>query len=143
MRDETNNALTRQLDLLAQEELQRQGGGHPSTERLTAYRAGELPPAEVDELQDHLAVCRECAQTVRDLPHFLELMEAREIPSMPAGTGSVPTPAQTEASWESFRARLAPELAQAGGPRQPAVERLPQRPHPPRAWRSRPAWVPA
>jgi hypothetical protein len=91
---------------------------HLSMERLAAYRAGELPPEEAEAVQDHLAECRECVSALLDLARYGEMMESEE--PLPPGAG-VPTPAQTEASWQSLRARL--PLAPAASPASPAVER--------------------
>jgi hypothetical protein len=78
---------------------------HPSPERLTAYQARELAPAEAEEIREHLAVCRECTEAVLALPRFYELMESSRLPA-PPGSEGIPTQAETEASWRAMRARL-------------------------------------
>lgn len=84
---------------------------HLSMERLAAYRAGELAPDEAEAVQDHLAACPGCASALLDLARSGEMMAAEEPP--PPGAG-VPSPAQTEASWQRLRARL--PLAPAASP---------------------------
>jgi hypothetical protein len=88
---------------------------HLSMERLAAYRAGELAPEEAEAVQDHLAECRECVSALLDLARYGEMMESEK--PLPPGAG-VPTPAQTEASWQSLRARLpsAPAVSPAVSP---------------------------
>jgi putative zinc finger protein len=85
-----------QLARLANEERRRQGD-HPPTERLTAYKAGDLPAAEVEALQAHLAVCRRCTRTLLDLSSFYREAEATVIPA----------PQPTRASWPHLKDRLA------------------------------------
>lgn len=102
---------------LARQERRRQGGVHPSRERLIAYEAGELDPAESNELQEHLAVCRSCAQTVLDVRRFREIVEAEDLDAL-KGPGEVPGKAETEASWQALRLRLASAPA---GPAAPAA----------------------
>lgn len=109
--------LARQLERLAQEERQRQGAAHPTLEVLGAYRRGELGPEEREALQDHLAVCAECAEELLELGRFQEMMEADE-PMLAESSAS----AETEASWQALRARL--------GQRQQPVESPPPAPIP-------------
>jgi Putative zinc-finger len=40
---------------------------HPAHDELLGYAAGALDTAEQDRIEDHLALCRECARTVLDL----------------------------------------------------------------------------
>jgi Putative zinc-finger len=93
---------------------------HLSMERLAAYRAGELAPEEAEAVQDHLAECRECVSALLDLARYGEMMELDE--PLPPGAG-VPTSAQTEASWQSLRARL--PSAPAVSPAVPPAAELP------------------
>jgi hypothetical protein len=76
---------------------QRGRGGHPGAELLTAYHAGELTPAEEDDLQEHVATCRHCSQLLLDLPSFLE----------PPATGDQGHATLAEASWQEIRKYLA------------------------------------
>jgi hypothetical protein len=92
---------------------------HLSMERLAAYRAGELAPEETEAVQDHLAECRDCVSALLDLARYGEMMESAEPP--PPGAG-VPSPEQTEASWQSLRARL-PLAPAVSPPVSPAPER--------------------
>lgn len=51
----------------AMEEIARRDlDAHPDPERLAAYHAGELSPEEEGRIQDHLALCRECAALLLD-----------------------------------------------------------------------------
>lgn len=45
---------------------------HPSHDELHAYAAGALDAAERDPIEDHLALCRECARTILDLAVLAE-----------------------------------------------------------------------
>lgn len=115
MKDEPES-LAGSLGELAREELLRQGpGAHPSPTTLTAYHAGELSPAAEEEVREHLAVCRHCAQLLLGLPAFLE---------PPASLLEGPD-AAAEAAWEELRQRLP-------GPPEPTSGRS----RPPTAWRS-------
>ncbi|HEY4596436.1 MAG TPA: zf-HC2 domain-containing protein, partial [Thermoanaerobaculia bacterium] len=89
------------------------GGGageHPDTEVLAAYQARELPPAEERRVQDHLALCRECALLLLDLEELDDPDFGREI-EVPAGTG--------EALWSRLRQEIreAPAAAVVPFPR--------------------------
>lgn len=42
-------------------------GPHPSGEELAAYHTGGLPPETDEEIREHLAGCRECAEFVVEL----------------------------------------------------------------------------
>ncbi|HEY4562722.1 MAG TPA: zf-HC2 domain-containing protein [Thermoanaerobaculia bacterium] len=85
-------------------------GEHPDTEVLAAYQARELPPAEEQRVQDHLALCRECALLLLDLEELDDPDFGREI-EVPAGTG--------EALWSRLRQeiRAAPAAAVVPFPR--------------------------
>ena len=72
-------------------------GPHPSAGQLSAYQRDELAPAEMEELQDHLALCRECSELVLDLARLGELAaepEAREWDE------------RRSATWRSLQASL-------------------------------------
>src|SRR6476660_8410871 len=92
--------------------------GHPAPGRLTAYHAGELPPAEVEAIQDHLAHCAECTRALLALPHFYAEMEAPELAERP-DPGA-------EASWQALRARLPTPLVPPGVPRASGGEARPE-----------------
>jgi Putative zinc-finger len=99
-----SEGMARQLERLALEERRRQGPEHPTLELLGAYRRGELGPHDAEAVQDHLAVCPRCVEALLELRRFQEAMEADE----PATSGeSGPSTAETEASWQALRARLA------------------------------------
>jgi hypothetical protein len=51
---------------------------HPSHDELHAYAAGALDAAERDRIEDHLALCRDCARTALDLA-VLEDEEPEEL----------------------------------------------------------------
>jgi hypothetical protein len=100
---ETSKGIAQDLAELVRQERQRQGE-HLTTERLAAYRAGELDGAQAEEIQDHLAVCPECVRTLRELARFQ---------NEPAEDDE----ASAEASWQALRARLGPErLGHRGNP---------------------------
>lgn len=42
-------------------------GPHPDADRLVDYHEGTLSPAEMQQVQDHLVACRECAGLLVDL----------------------------------------------------------------------------
>jgi hypothetical protein len=94
---EDDNELIRALDRLAETTRRREGGGHPAPRQLTAYQAGTLPPPEADAIQEHLAVCRHCAELLLDLVAF---------------TAPQPTEAtlldQGEPAWHAPRSRRKP-----------------------------------
>lgn len=45
-------------------------GTHPSPDELVAYQEGELAAENEECVQDHLALCRDCARVVLDLESF-------------------------------------------------------------------------
>jgi hypothetical protein len=124
MTDEAHRTA-RLLDLVASEERSRRAG-HPSPERLAAYHAGETSPAETEDIQEHLGICRHCARMVLDLQAFYDDDDDREetpasISAARAATSAEPSatscqpaspliaPAADPAtrSWHTLRARLA------------------------------------
>ncbi|HTG35660.1 MAG TPA: zf-HC2 domain-containing protein [Thermoanaerobaculia bacterium] len=64
---------------------------HPSASRLIAYHRGEIPPAEVAAIREHLSLCKECTALVLDAVEFFADDEEA-------------APADLEASWQEFRA---------------------------------------
>jgi AcrR family transcriptional regulator len=73
-------------------------GSHPAPRELSAYHAGDLPPAEVEAIQDHLALCAECTRALLALPHLYAELEATDLGERPD--------AGAEAAWQALRARL-------------------------------------
>lgn len=68
-------------------------GAHPSPEQLVAYHAGELDAATCESMQDHLALCHECAAVVLAADEFLEGDDApADAGSAAAGEGVTPMP---------------------------------------------------
>jgi Putative zinc-finger len=117
---EDPKGLTPEFERLALEERRRQGSEHPSMELLGAYRQRTLGPTEVEAIQDHLAVCPRCVEALLELRRFQEMMEADE-PEIPEE--SSPSPADTEASWQALRARLAPRLSDSPSIPEPPAAR--------------------
>ncbi|HTG34113.1 MAG TPA: zf-HC2 domain-containing protein [Thermoanaerobaculia bacterium] len=102
---EPKDELTHHFENLAAEDRRRQEGGHPTIRQLSAYQAGRLSPVEDDAVQEHLATCRECTDSLLNLSEFQELAEAKDLQTV-ARPRELPSPNQTQASWESLRARL-------------------------------------
>jgi hypothetical protein len=71
---------------------------HPDPERLAAYHAGELSPEEEGRIQDHLALCRECAALLLDLDGLAD-------PGFGAGADLT----AKGAVWQSLREEIAPQ----------------------------------
>lgn len=72
-------------------------GSHPAPEKLAAYHAGELSPEEEGRIQDHLALCRECAALLLDLDGLAD-------PDFGAGADL----AGKETVWQSLREEISP-----------------------------------
>lgn len=70
---------------------------HPDPERLGAYHAGELSPEEEGRIQDHLALCRECAALLLDLDGLAD-----------PGFGAGADLSGKEAVWQRLRKETAP-----------------------------------
>jgi anti-sigma factor ChrR (cupin superfamily) len=70
---------------------------HAGLKRLIAYRQGALPPAEREELQEHLSLCPRCTGLLRELRDF----EAASAGGGAAGPESLP-----DEAWESLARRL-------------------------------------
>ena len=74
---------------------------HPDPERLAAYhssQAGELSPEEEGRIQDHLALCRECAALLLDLDGLAD-------PDFGAGADL----AGKENVWQGLKQEMAPQ----------------------------------
>jgi hypothetical protein len=64
----SGNPIHEAMAALAREELR--GMEHPSTSRLIAYHRGEIPPAEMTALREHLSLCEACSALVLDAAEF-------------------------------------------------------------------------
>lgn len=71
--DSPPNLLPEALRLLVTESGRSAIGEHPSPDDLIAYTERELPGPERQQIQRHLAICPECAQTVLDLESFPDI----------------------------------------------------------------------
>ena len=96
-------------------------GSHPDSGKLAAYHAGELSPEEEGQVQDHLALCRECAALLLDLDGLAD-----------PGFGAGADLSGKEAVWQNLREEIAPRMA-------PQVGIVPLR----RPVRSSPRWLQA
>lgn len=76
--------------------------GHPDLDALVDYQAGALDPAREAEVQDHLVVCRACAEQLLGLATL-----GRPEPSVGEGVADL----RKAASWKEIEARLAAERA--------------------------------
>jgi hypothetical protein len=85
---------------------------HPTARQLAAYQAGQLAHVEEDEVQEHLVACRECTERLLSLTDFQELMEAEDLEAV-TRPEELPSPSQTQASWQAVRARLAANRPEA------------------------------
>ena len=113
--------LAESVRLLAQA-AERQLDDHPAPEKLAAYARRELPAAEREAIEEHLAWCREDAALVRD---FALLGGEADLDE-----------AELEAAWGRFEGRRAAAPAgrerhlterHAGGSPAPLAVRLPRR----------------
>lgn len=91
------NAALRSLADESRQELSE----HPSPEVLTAYHEGRLPAGDAERLQDHLALCHDCAELLLDLVAFLD-------PEPATGPSNLSDEEVGEA-WQSMRSRLGGE----------------------------------
>lgn len=71
---------------------------HPDPERLAVYHAGDLSPEEEDRIQDHLALCPECAALLLDLDGLAD-----------PGFGAGADLSGKEAVWQSLKKETAPQ----------------------------------
>lgn len=71
---------------------------HPTLDELIAYHRGQLGDPEVEVLQDHLVLCRECLDRLTELDGFVE-----------AGAQGPPEVGSLEeaSAWRALRPRLA------------------------------------
>lgn len=71
---------------------------HLTPAKLQDFLAGDLPEPERERVEEHLALCRECARATLELAEPLE----------PVRRGALLTESELEAQWGRFRARVAP-----------------------------------
>lgn len=64
--------------LAGAEEARRRLGTHPTPDELLAYQEGKLAAEDQERMQDHLALCRDCARVVLDLESFPDVEPVRE-----------------------------------------------------------------
>src|SRR5437868_4682559 len=57
---------------------------HPSPERLAAFLAGHLTPAELDALEPHIEACEQCCAALRQLPSDPLALKLRTADPRPA-----------------------------------------------------------
>lgn len=93
--DDRLTDIKKMLQTLAHESKD-DSGRHPDGERLIDYYSKALPADEMTRIEEHLVVCRQCATTVLDLAAF----------SAPIDESSKLSPAESEAAWARFRARV-------------------------------------
>ena len=74
-----------------------EAGPHPGLKRLLAYRAGTLPMAERETVQEHLSLCPRCTGLWREI---------RDFEAASAG-GDVGPESLREKAWDSLARRLA------------------------------------
>lgn len=73
---------------------------HPTSGELLDFLAGDLPKAERERIEEHLALCRACARTALELAAF---------PEEELAPGEAPlTDGELAAEWKRFRAALPP-----------------------------------
>lgn len=80
-------------------------GGHPTPDELLDYHADDLAPAERERIEDHLALCADCARTVLDLGAFPAVEPLSEEDRLSS--------AEVAAEWSRFAAQLTPARPQA------------------------------
>jgi len=88
---------------------------HPSPDELLAYQADQLAADARTQLQEHLAWCSECAQTIVDLASWPDV-ELRD-PSLER------TAAEETGDWQAIQRRIARGHVSGGAPA-PATVRL-------------------
>lgn len=76
-------------------------GEHPDPVTLLDYHEGKLPAAATERLQEHLALCPECSQTVLDFAEFPHLEPRTEAHRL--------TPADVERQRRALATRLETE----------------------------------
>ncbi len=90
-------------------------GKHPSPDDLLAYHVGRLQSDETEHVQDHLAVCGECAQLVLSLGPASE-QTAQQALSVPSG--------KVASEWVRLQSRLSRGEGAAAPPVQPLYRQL-------------------
>lgn len=75
--------------------LERDLRDHPTPEELQDFLAGDLPADQRERIEEHLALCRDCARAA------VELAEVPEI--QPEKRGELVTEAEIEAQWKRFQ----------------------------------------
>jgi hypothetical protein len=81
------------MTALAREELK--GAEHPSALRLIAYHRGQIPPAEMETIREHLSLCQACTAIVLDAADFFAEDEEEEDEIAPS---------ELAASWDELDA---------------------------------------
>lgn len=110
--DREKPPLNPALKDLAARERQNQGP-HPTPEQLADYHAKKLSAEEDEAIQDHLALCHECAALYLDLVDFAGPDPERDAADL--------SDEQVDAAWQSMRARLASQEAAPKPPEAPEV----------------------
>lgn len=90
-------------------------GGHPAPELLFEYQEGLLTPVQAEEVQDHLALCPDCARMVLELAGTVP-------PAVPAATARLSEREMAEV-WPGLRERLPLPAASSPARRRP-LERV-------------------
>jgi hypothetical protein len=72
--------------------------GHPTPDELLDYHGDDLGPETRERVEDHLALCADCARTVLDLGSFPAVEPVREADRL--------TSADIAAEWRRFAAQL-------------------------------------
>lgn len=80
--------------------LERDLRDHPTPEELQDFLAGDLPADQRERIEEHLALCRDCARAA------VELAEVPEI--QPERRGELVTEAEIEAQWKRFQDAVRP-----------------------------------
>lgn len=86
------------------EKTRENSGPHPDDERLFAYYSKEMPPDEMELIQDHIVACDKCAAEVLDIAAFCA----------PLDESSRLSAAESNAAWARFMARV--EQSPSKGP---------------------------
>lgn len=95
---------------------------HLEPEVLVAYHHDQLPAAEAEMVQEHLAACRDCADLLLELVRF---GSAKEQPEAAPGVADF----ELEADWRALRARLEPPPSPVAAPSQRQTATSPRWPY--------------